>query len=178
MKRLTSDGGSSFISKRLQEVLQLLETEHHVSCAGHPEGHGAVERMNYVVTQVIRGKFAHTVDWPRFVAPTAFAINTTTSRSLGTSPFEVIHGFKPRLPVHDALGTSPGNIHQDETDPMNFSDNIVTKMVTLRDRVRDIEAKIFQKSRERILKNCQRSNSSNVDDYVLVWRRRPELVGL
>lgn len=50
-----------------------LKMLHHISCPGHPEGHGAVERMNFVVEQIIRAHLIKTPSWPELVKAAAAA---------------------------------------------------------------------------------------------------------
>ena len=50
----------------------LLNTKHHNSCSGHPEGHGIVERANRTVEQILRAHVVKDKDWPNLVRPAAF----------------------------------------------------------------------------------------------------------
>ena len=171
MELLTSDGGSSFNNTKMKDICKLLGTTHHISASGHPEGHGAVERVNHVVTQILRAKFAHRIGWSSLVQPTAFAINTAVCRSIGTTPFAVVHGFPPRLPIHAALGVSPGG---DDEEPLAFADTLVSSAQTMFAEVRQLEEKAYKKSLERIKKTAQKPGAYAVGDMVLVHRKRPE----
>lgn len=118
--RVTSDGGSAFASKLVSDALKLIGTEHHISIPHHPEGHGAVERANYTVTQVLRAVFHHRPHWVPLTAAVAMAVNAAPSRILGTSPFEVVFAQKPRMPLHQAVAapvpSQPATATPDDAD--------------------------------------------------------------
>lgn len=171
--RMTSDGGSAFMSRLLEKVTDLLNIQHHLSCPGHPEGHGAVERANHTVTQVVRAHFERTTGWHQLVRPAAFAINCAYSRLLGASPFEVVHGFQPRLPLHAALGTEPR--HHETFDPSEFTDCTVAAALRLFPRIQEIQKDEFEKQLARIKRQIPNHQYKyKLGDFVLVHRPRPE----
>jgi hypothetical protein len=129
--RLTSDGGAAFAGQAFKKLLETLHTNHHISCPGHPEGHGPVERMHRVVNDVLRGQLLHRRNWPQLVPAAQFAINTAPPRLLGTSPFRVCHGFNPRLPLHQALVIRIRHPSLATTDPLQFSNAVAaTTMIS------------------------------------------------
>jgi len=73
---ITTDGGTSFTGKAFTDVLQRYRIKHHVSAPHHPQGHGAVERANQTVEQIIRALLKDKATWLQLVKPAAFAINT------------------------------------------------------------------------------------------------------
>jgi hypothetical protein len=175
-ERVTSDGGSAFIAGIFEDMLRCLGTKHHVSCAGHPEGHGAVERMNYTVTQVIRSQFARKTDWTVLVAPAEWAINTTVSTSTGRTPFLVLHCWEPRTPLKAALDVPPqdAGIADDPTDPVSFTEALVIEAARIHAEVRRFEAERFEMAAAYIRKNAQPPRRYREGDFVLLYRDRPE----
>jgi hypothetical protein len=169
---ITSDGGSSFTAATMQNLVQLLGAKHHISAAYHPEGHGSVERANRTIMQVIRALFKDQTTWHQLVNPAAFAINTAYSRVLGTTPFEVAHGFFPRLPIHSALGTSPN--HELPEEPIEVAAHLVTATRALHERVVAVEAKVYEANRAEFLKKSKHRAIYDVGEHVLVRYPRTE----
>jgi len=173
--RITTDGGPPFNAKAMAAFLKSLSATHHISCVGHPEGHGAVERMIRTVEQVIRCKFVAKTRWVPLVASVAFAINTVVNRMTGRSPFEIEHGFAPRLPIHRALGLDARTPfgRDDDSDAGEFADKLCGHVLQIRDEVRRIENENFKKEVERIGSHAQKKDAYKVGDFVLVHRSRP-----
>jgi hypothetical protein len=66
---ITSDGGPPFTSTVIVDLLEELKIKHHVSAPYHPEGHGAVERVNRDVEQILRGSMRVDKDWTALLKP-------------------------------------------------------------------------------------------------------------
>jgi len=55
------------------------------------------------VVQQLLGKWLdtnNTTDWPSGLGPTMFAINTSVSRTIKKTPFEIVFGQQPRTDDH------------------------------------------------------------------------------
>jgi len=169
---LTSDGGPAFKNALMKEFVQTLCIDYHISAPYHPEGHGAVERANRSFTQVLRALFRGRTTWHDLVKPAAFALNTTHSRLLGTSPFVVTHGFSPRLPIHHSLGVSPNTDSADE--PFEFADNRVTKVAEVHARVAALHAAAHKKEEEEYRRRAKGRSSYSPGEHVLLQFPRPD----
>ena len=174
---ITTDGGSAFASSSMAHVADLLNIKHHISAPYHPEGHGAVERANYTVMQTIRALFRGKRDWHDLVRPAAFALNTSYSRVLGTSPFSVVHGFSPRLPINNALDVPPaGTRDKAGSDPLEFSQRLITTAAALFANVRDIQAKLFKDNLDAVRKRSRGQTNFKIGDHVLIHFPRSEKI--
>jgi hypothetical protein len=172
---ITSDGGSAFASEMMSKVTELLNIEHHISAPYHPEGHGAVERANYTVMQTIRALFRGKHDWTTLVRPAAFALNTSYSRVLGTTPFAIVHGFSPRLPINQALDVAPsGTMGDVEDDPLAFSQKLITTAAALFARVRDLQTDIYNNDLAAVRKRSRGQKDYDIGNHVLVHFPRPD----
>jgi hypothetical protein len=166
---ITTDG--PFKAAAFATMAADLQARHHVSAPLHPEGHGPVERANYSLMQVLRALFRAQPDWPRMVPPAAFALNTTVSRLLGTSPFAVVHGFNPRLPIHQAAGIDPNP--DAETDPFSLATALIPATTEIFRRVARLHAEAFAKEAE-ATKDAPGKTKYAPGDYVLLFFPRPE----
>jgi len=170
--RLTSDGGPAFASERMRRLCEQLEIKSHISVPHHPEGHGVVERANQVASSVIRSQYYRRSDWFELVRPAAFAMNTAYSRAIGTTPFHVMHGFPPRLPLHHALGVPNA---EPSDDPVDFADKLVVRAQEIRAAVTAAHAKLELETLDRYRSTCRKPpRRYQPGDYVLVRRGRPE----
>lgn len=160
---ITTDGGPPFTSAVIADLLKELETKHHVSAPYHPEGHGAVERANRDVEQVLRGSMRTHEEWPSLLKPTQFALNTAYSRALGTSPFEVVHGFAPHFPLDAALRTGKSS----DLEPASFGRDTAKKFLKIVKEVRSKHAKIHEEHLKQASKQ-KKNLQFTTGDYVLI----------
>ena len=170
---LTTDGGSSFSAATFKDALALLESNHHISAPYHPEGHGVVERLNYDIEQILRAFLRDHPTWHDLVPSVAFALNTGYSRTLGISPFEVIHGFAPRLPIHQALGSDLPTPNPD-SDPLTVSDSLVSRSLILIPKIRALQDKLHEDYIAAQARKAQGQTSFPDGSFVLLQRPRPE----
>ncbi len=160
--RLSTDGGSHFDNEAIANICRELEVEHHIGTSHHPESQGVVERANAVVVNTLRALVrAHGDEWSDVLPLVRFAMNTSVSRTTGFTPYEVVHGFKARLPLHNALG-----LVFDEDDPSTFS----RRIYEIYEQCREAEAAAFKAARDRLLKaNRRRRADYDPGDYVLAY---------
>jgi hypothetical protein len=93
---ISVDGGSEFKA----EVLHLLRTLYNctviISTAYHPEGNAPVERNHQPLVDAL---YKCTGDakgnWPKFLKAVLFAMQVTTSRTTGFSPYYLLYGVHP-----------------------------------------------------------------------------------
>jgi len=151
----------------VREFTKILNIEHHISAPHHPEGHGAVERINFDVEQLLRGFVRRTPAWPKLVPAVAFCLNTAASRALGgRSPFEVLHGFKPQSLLAAALRSGGGDGR--EPDAVGYAKELVDKVQQIRAEVREAQEKLFQTSLDDYHRKGKKGEGFAVGDYILV----------
>ena len=75
-----------------------------MSSSYHPETDGQSERMHRSLEQVLRCFVGpRQKDWCRFLSSAEIALNSTKAASTGYSPFYVVYGREPTLPIDTAL---------------------------------------------------------------------------
>jgi hypothetical protein len=167
-QRITSDNGSSFSNRLLAAVCELLLVQQHLSIPLHPEGHGCVERAQETLLQVLRAHLTHRNDWPTIVPAASFAMNSAVSRSTGFSPFQVLYGINPRLPLDNELGRPPRSLPAVPlSDPTAYAQHLVGHLAQLHERVQTVERQAYQRALEHIRKNQKDHATYNVGDFVL-----------
>ncbi len=112
---LQTDDGGEFIGHELHELLQEFPNTQHIrSRARHPQSQGLIERANQTLENKIGGFLQDNPTksgWANALPRLIYDINTSYSRIIQTTPFEVMFARKP-LPVVQIL--------QEEIDPMGL----------------------------------------------------------
>ena len=99
-----SDRGTSFLSKLMQELYDLLGTHKISTTAYHPQTDGLVEKFHRTLSDML----AKTVeeggrDWDTRLPYVLFAYRTSMQESTKESPFFLLYGRDAQLPTEAAL---------------------------------------------------------------------------
>jgi hypothetical protein len=107
-RKLTTDQGKCFTAKMMQKVVRAMETNHQTTTAYHPQANGLVERLNHTLADMLSMYVSrdHT-DWDVTLPFVRFAYNTSKQESTGKSPFYLMHGRHPVLPIDAICGADP-----------------------------------------------------------------------
>ena len=108
-RTLLSNRGTIFLSTLVRSVCDLINTKKVNTTAYHPQTDGIVERFNYTLCQFISMYISSVQkDWDNHLAAILFAYRVSPHDTTGESPFFLLYGREPRLPVHVSL-LSPRN---------------------------------------------------------------------
>ena len=91
----------------------LLGTKLKFGTAYHPQSQGQVERMNAVVSQTLRCLMSDVTDltrWTEFLPTVEMVVNSLPNRSTGYSPFYLMYGYHPVLPIELLKGDESTNV--------------------------------------------------------------------
>ena len=104
VKRLISDQAQSFCAKFSESVYQAFKVKHIRSSAYHPETAGLVEKQCHTLTDMLAlyVREDHR-NWDAFLPFLVFAYNTARQETTKFSPFYLVFGRDPRLPIDVAL---------------------------------------------------------------------------
>jgi len=190
---VTTDGGPSFSAKVFADCIQELKAVHRISSPGHAEGHAPIERLFRDMGNALRALIAKGLaDWSKHLGAVTLALNTAWSRALGTTPFEALHGFPPRLLVHQELGldpTVPADDQQGFADPQRFSAELVHRAALLYPRVVEEMQNIHDNNARKWRERAKGRTRFRTGDFVLVheprqhkldldWRGPVQIVGV
>jgi predicted aspartyl protease len=125
MKMLLSDRGTNFLSKVVTELCKLLDTEQHKTSSYRPQCNGLTEKFNGTLIQGISMYVdSNQLTWDDFIEPVLFSYRSTPCKSTGYSPFYLLYGRMPRLPLDMALLGDEDS----DTDPQKHLEIITEKL--------------------------------------------------
>lgn len=98
---ILSDQGSHFRNQLMQGIQQLIGYHHIFSTPYHPQTNGMVERFNGTfVPQLSKLQDSEQNNWDEYLQAVVFAYNTGIHKTTKFSPYELVYGRLPRLPIN------------------------------------------------------------------------------
>ena len=99
-QRLVSDQGTGFTSKVIAAMCSLLGIEKIRTILYHPQSNGSAERVHQTLRRMI-GKLdlKKCQKWPAHLGSVLIAYNATRSLVTGYSPYYLMFGQRPQLPI-------------------------------------------------------------------------------
>ena len=111
-KRMVMDNALAFRGRVMSDLCARLGIEKSHSTPFHPQTNGQVERMNQTLHRMI-GKLPaeRKENWAEHLEELVHAYNCTRSAVTGFSPYYLMFGRRPRLPVDYLFPTLRGHAH-------------------------------------------------------------------
>ena len=112
-RAIHTDRGAQFVGRWWREIWSLLGTKLKYGTAYHPQSQGQVERMNAIISQTLRCLMSDIPDlgrWKEFLPTVEMVVNSLPNRSTGYSPFYLMYGHHPVLPVELLKGDESTNV--------------------------------------------------------------------
>ncbi|VDI67411.1 Hypothetical predicted protein [Mytilus galloprovincialis] len=104
-ERIHSDQGANFESRLVKDLCDITGIKKSRTTPYHPQGNGQCERFNRTLINMLgtleKDKKA---DWKSYIGPIVHAYNSTKHDTTGFTPFQLMFGRQPKLPVDLAFG--------------------------------------------------------------------------
>ncbi|CAI4062432.1 gag-pol fusion protein SKDI_07G3580 [Saccharomyces kudriavzevii IFO 1802] len=99
-KTITSDRDIRITAEKYQELTKRLGIKSTMSSANHPQTDGQSERTIQTLNRLLRAYAStNTRNWHTYLPQIEFVYNSTPTRTLGKSPFEIDLGYTPNAPT-------------------------------------------------------------------------------
>lgn len=126
-KRIITDRGRSFTSKRFKDFNDERNIRHHLNAVGMPRGNGQVERYNKTILDSLSTMGADKSDdeWDENVMNIQLGLNNTLNRAITTTPSEALLGYRTGPHNFDSVEHDEDHIDVKKLRK-NISDQIAT----------------------------------------------------
>ena len=151
---ILTDGAKNFQSELLAKVYELLDIFKLKTSPYHPECDGLTERFNRTLkTMLACFVNEHQNDWDEYLQYLAFAYNTSTHATTNYTPYEVVYGRKPKIPLDLIIENEEDT--SDEIQELNEfgQESLVVKLF-----VEDLQEKLRE-----VYTNVEKNRDYNVE---------------
>lgn len=161
-KLVVTDRASNLTGERSRDFFRLLGIRRKITSPYHPQSNGQTERfMRTLASSMTAYVSKNQKNWSDYVAAIAFAYNVSQHTVTCVTPYEIVFGKKPRLPIDNLLNRN------ELINPINPSPDIRTAIAM--QFIKDLIVENQEKNKERLDKHL-RVCSFDVGDLVLFAR--------
>ena len=134
------DQGREFVNRVNEELFKLCGTGHRISLAYHPQSNGLDERLNQTLTRAFV-KFVNDNrdDWDVHMKSILFAYRTSKNDSTKFTPFELMFGHAPVLPIEMEIRSKPSStnsLSDKDGDAHSDFNKKIRVMMNIRDQLK------------------------------------------
>ncbi|OIR56572.1 MAG: uncharacterized protein A8A55_2680, partial [Amphiamblys sp. WSBS2006] len=95
---IVSDNGKEFTNVQMEALCRKYGIRHSLTTAYYPQANGLIERTNRTILKKLSCGIRETKqDWDNTIPQMLMAYNSSPIKALGYSPFEILHGWTPKI---------------------------------------------------------------------------------
>ena len=164
--RLHSDQGANFESDIIAELCKILSIEKSHTTPYHPQGNAGPERFNRTLLGMLGTlEQDQKKDWTKYVNSLVYAYNCTPHETTRFSPYELLFGRKPSLPIDTMFEKARDDIGNKTTE--EYIQDLQERMSTTHEIVQQHTERSKDKQKTYYDRKSKEVNIS-VGDKVLV----------
>ena len=153
----------------MHEIYNIMGIHKTRTTAYHPQCDGQVERQNRTIQEILSSFVAeHPADWDLFVDMATYAYNTSRNETTGFSPYELVFGREPRLPLEVDLGVPLKNPSTQSEYSQNVRQSIQSAQLIAQKNIK------VAKNRQALSYDRGKKVWQPFEPSQWVWLRRPK----
>ncbi|XP_053373989.1 uncharacterized protein LOC128546734 [Mercenaria mercenaria] len=165
--KLHTDQGANFESDLIKELCHITGMRKTRTTPYHAMGNGCTERWNRTLLDMLGTlEPSKKPDWKNYIPSLVYAYNCTKHESTKTTPFELMFGRKPKLPIDAVFETSDIEQPTSKTTK-DYIQNLKKRMQTTQEIAKKYTDKARAKQKKQYDKKATASRIS-VGDKVLI----------
>lgn len=114
-KRMVSDSGAAFTSKRFKQFCNQSQIKHVINSVASPRSNGQVERFNRTLLEAINKSTQDEKDWDKCINKVVWGINNTVNSTTGFTAYKLMFNGQRTL----LQGMSENNYDDEQTISQN-----------------------------------------------------------
>jgi hypothetical protein len=120
---LISDNGKNLCSNKLKEFYKSWGVKHIMTSPYHPQSNGQTERFNGTLGNALAQLVTedHPENWDEYVHQVTYSYNSTVNEVTKFTPFDLLMGRNPDLPIARILGQSQDLSEEKTIEDKRFS---------------------------------------------------------
>ena len=165
-EKILTDQGKSFENNLFQELCNLAQVKKLCTSPYHPETNGQCKHFNAILISMLGTLPSHAKkNWQEWVATLTHAYNCTVSPVTGFSPYVLMFGRTPKLPLDIDLGIPM--VEQEPTSQQNYAQKLHSKLQWANQKAQDNNKKESE-GHKRYYDQKMRCVKLKPDDLVMV----------
>ena len=126
-EKILTDQGKSFEKNLLRELCSLAKVKKLCTSPYHPETNGQCEHFNATLISMLGTLPSHAKkNWQEWITTLTHAYNCTVSPVTGFSPYFLMFGRNPKLPLDIDLGIP--TMEQEPTSQQNYAQKLYSRL--------------------------------------------------
>src|SRR3954464_13655484 len=165
LQEITSDRGTEFLNKLVEEMTRTYRVKHIKTTAYHPQGNELTECMNQTVKTTLAKLTQKEEAWDHYLPSTLFAVRTIRQETTRFSPFKLVYRHHPRREI--GVTTKDTGSHDDRI--WSYICRDIERLQRIRKKTKEFIDKVQER---RKIKNDSANTTQKlgIGDAVLIYR--------